>query len=288
MIRIGMSTSCVFPLSTEGAFRMAKAAGFDGVEIMITNDPTTHTAAKLHELSQRYGMPILSVHAPVLFLTQFVWGLSATRKLEKSAELAQELGASTVVVHPPFRWQWRYAAAFEDTIEELGYRFGVSMAVENMFPFILGPVTARGYSPSPDPVLVDCDAITLDFSHASLAGRDSLEFAYAMGDRLRHIHLCDGSQSQAEGRLLDEHLVPGRGTQPVAEVLKYLAGRGWNGSLIAEVHTHGTEQERLEMLIETRAFAERYARPAHKSPAHKNWAAPNETENWTHQSDTLR
>jgi sugar phosphate isomerase/epimerase len=257
MIRVGMSTSCVFPLSTESAFRLAKAAGFDGVEIMITNDPATRNAATLAELSRRYELPILSVHAPVLFLTQFVWGIGATRKLEKSAELAQQLGASTVVVHPPFRWQWRYARAFEDCIEELGYRYGVDLAVENMFPFRVGPVTMRGYSPSPDPVLVDCDAITLDFSHASLAGRDSLEFAYAMGDRLRHVHLCDGSVSQAEGRLMDEHLVPGRGSQPVAEVVRYLAGRRWNGSLIAEVHTRGTERERLDMLIETREFARR-------------------------------
>lgn len=283
MIRIGMSTSCVFPLSTESGFRLAKAAGFDGVEVMITNDPSTHSAPALRALSERYGMPVLSVHAPVLFLTQFVWGVSATRKLEKSAELAHDLGASTVVVHPPFRWQWRYARAFEDTIEELSYRFGVDMAVENMFPFRVGPITTRGYSPSPDPVYVDCEAITLDFSHASLAGRDSLEFAYAMGDRLRHVHLCDGSQSQSEGRLLDEHLVPGRGTQPVAEVLQHLAGRGWNGSLIAEVHTHGTERDRLDMLIETREFARR-----NTALNQASGAAPKDTENRTHQSETLR
>lgn len=283
MISIGMSTSCVFPLSTESAFRMAKAAGFDGVEVMITNDPTTHRADSLIELSERYGMPILSVHAPVLFLTQFVWGVSATRKLEKSAELARDLGASTVVVHPPFRWQARYASAFEDTVEELSYRFGVDLAVENMFPFRVGPVATRGYSPSPDPVYIDCDAITLDFSHASLAGRDSLEFAHAMGDRLRHVHLCDGSTSQADGRLFDEHLVPGRGTQPVAEVVQYLAGRRWKGSLIAEVHTHGSERERLEMLVETREFAQ-----ANIARGQASWAAPNDTENCTHQSETLR
>lgn len=283
MISIGMSTSCVFPLSTESAFRLAKAAGFDGVEVMITNDPSTHRAATLTELSKRFGMPILSVHAPVLFLTQLVWGVSATRKLEKSAELAREVGASTVVVHPPFRWQWRYARAFEDTVEELSYRFGVDLAVENMFPFRVGPLAGRGYAPSPDPVYIDCDAMTLDFSHASLAGRDSLAYAHAMGDRLRHVHLCDGSKSQADGRLFDEHLVPGRGTQPVAEVVQYLSSRHWNGSLVAEVHTHGSERERLEMLIETREFAQRNIARGQAS-----WAAPNDTENWTHHSDTLR
>lgn len=257
MIRIGMSTSCVFPLSTESAFRLARDADFDGIEVMITNDVTTQSPAALRELSQEYGMPVLSVHAPVLFLTQFVWGVGATRKLERSAQLAQELGAATVVVHPPFRWQYRYARTFEASVASLAQRYGVELAVENMFPWKLGPVTVRGYSPSPDPVQIECDATTLDFSHAALGGRDSLEYALAMGERLRHIHLCDGPGSMAEGYLFDEHRVPGRGNQPVAEVVQHLAARDWNGTLIAEVHTHGNEAARLEMLVETREFAER-------------------------------
>lgn len=260
MIRIGMSTSSVYPLSTEDAFKLARAAGFDGIEVMITEDPTTQDATGLLELSRRYRMPVLSVHAPVLLFAQFVWGSDPNRKLERSAELARELGASTVVVHPPFRWQAGYARTFEATVRELSRSYGVELAVENMFPWKVGAMNLRGYSPGPDPVLADCDAITLDFSHASLAGRDSLEYAMAMGDRLRHVHLCDGTASMAQGQLLDEHLVPGRGNQPVAEVLQYLAATNWSGSLIAEIHTRSarTVRERLEMLVETRAFAQQH------------------------------
>jgi sugar phosphate isomerase/epimerase len=275
MIRIGMSTSCVYPLSTESAFRLARDAGFDGVEVMITNDRSTQDARVLLELSRRYELPILSVHAPVLFLTQFVWGVDSNHKLERSAELARAVGASTVVVHPPFRWQLIAAATFERTVRSLSERFELELAVENMFPWKLGPVTLRGYSPSPDPTIADCDALTLDFSHASLAGRDSLEFARTMGDRLRHVHLCDGPGSMAEGYLFDEHRVPGHGTQPVAEVLEYLAGRAWNGSLIAEVSTRSarTDRGRLDMLVETREFAERHAaagRVARKRQLHSH------------------
>jgi len=277
MIRIGMSTSCVYPLSTEDAFRLAKAAGYDGIEVMITNDPTTQDAAGLNELSRRFELPILSVHAPVLFLTQFVWGLDATRKLERSAQLAAAVGAKTVVVHPPFRWQWRYARTFERTVRTLSAAYRLELAVENMFPWKFGPVTLRGYSPSPDPVLSDCDAITLDFSHASLGGRDSLEFAATMGDRLRHVHLCDGPGSMAEGFLFDEHRVPGHGTQPVGEVIEYLAGLGWNGSFVAEVNTRSARgiRGRLEMLVETRAFAQQHiaaARPTRPKRTHSESA----------------
>ncbi|MFM9876257.1 MAG: sugar phosphate isomerase/epimerase family protein [Rhodoglobus sp.] len=257
MITVGMSTSCVYPLSTESAFRLAREAGFDGIEVMVTSDPVTQDAAALRYLSKTYSLPILSVHAPVLLLTQLVWGTNPVRKLERSAELAATLGAATVVVHPPFRWQAGYARRFESTIRELGAAHGVEFAVENMFPLTLGKVGVRAYSPSSDPVFIDCDAITLDFSHAALGGRDSLEFAMAMADRLRHVHLTDGSLAMRDGQLLDEHLVPGRGNQPVAEVLQYLASKRWHGSLIAEVNTAsgGSESGRLRMLRETREFA---------------------------------
>lgn len=290
MIRIGMSTSCVYPLSTESAFRLARDAGFEGIEVMVTNDRTTQNAEYLLELSRRYEQPILSVHAPVLFLTQFVWGIDSNHKLERSAELARAVGASTVVVHPPFRWQVFAAATFESTVRALSVRYGVELAVENMFPWRLGPVTLRGYSPSPDPSVADCDALTLDFSHASLAGRDSLELARDMGARLRHVHLCDGPGSMADGYFFDEHRVPGRGTQPVAEVLELLGQSGWHGSLIAEVTTRGarTEAARLKLLIETREFAQRHAAAGRIGRDQPSWAAPNDTENCTHHSVTLR
>ena len=253
MIRIGMSTSCVFPLPLEEAFRLARLAGFDGIEIMVTGDRATQDAATLRALSRSSGMPILSVHAPVLLATQFVWGVSPATKLERSSALAQAVGATTVVVHPPFRFQSRYARVFERTADDLGERYGVDIAVENMFSWTLGGREMRAYSPSPSPTDLDVRAMTLDFSHAALAGRDALELALAMSSRLRHVHLCDG----LGGTLFDEHLVPGRGSQPVAEVLGYLAKTKWSGSVVAEVHTHKarTTQDRLSILGETLGFA---------------------------------
>ena len=64
MIRIGMSTTCVYPLEPEHAFRLAKEAGFDGIEIMVTQEVTTQAAEGLVEMSDRWELPILSIHAP--------------------------------------------------------------------------------------------------------------------------------------------------------------------------------------------------------------------------------
>lgn len=178
-------------------------------------------------------------------------------KLERSAELARAVGASTVVVHPPFRWQTGYAIDFPQIVRESSVLNGVEIAVENMFPWKFAGKSLKAYSPGWDPTLAAYDAMTLDFSHASLSGRDSLDLAIAMGSRLRHVHLCDGSGSIEDGKVFDEHLLPGRGNEPVAEVLAYLTGRNWSGTIVAEVNTRKarSEPERLGLLCETLEFA---------------------------------
>jgi sugar phosphate isomerase/epimerase len=67
-----------------------------------------------------------------------------------------------------------------------------------------------------------------------------------------HLHLCDGS-----GLPADEHLVPGRGTQPTAEVCQILAGGGFAGHVVLEVSTSSARSvhERELMLTESLQFA---------------------------------
>lgn len=257
MIRVGMSTTCVYPLEPEQAFRLAKLAGYDGIEVMVTQEESTQRAEALLELSHRYALPILSIHAPVLLLTHFVWGRDPRVKLDRTAELAAAVGAETVVVHPPFRWQASYAESFLPIVRETSARHGVEIAVENMFPWRAAGRNMKAYAPGWDPRMMDCDAVTLDFSHAALSGVDSLQFANDVGERLRHVHLCDGSGAIGDGQIFDEHLLPGRGREPVAEVLEALTSRGWRGSVVAEVNTRKakTERERLELLRETLEFA---------------------------------
>src|SRR6202007_2211927 len=71
-------------------------------------------------------------------------------------------------------------------------------------------------------------------SHASVSGSDVLAMAEDLGSRLAHVHLGDGSKPG----LPDEHLVPGRGNQPCAELLSWLSQTGYAGHVVLEVSTH--------------------------------------------------
>jgi sugar phosphate isomerase/epimerase len=185
---------------------------------------------------------------------------------------AEQLGAQTVVVHPPFRWQRRYAEGFAEQVAELEASSDVMVAVENMFPFrtdrffgsgkpSIERMRRRGgspgaaisaFAPSYDPLDGNHAHYTLDLSHSATAGTDAIEMAGRMGDGLVHLHLCDGS-----GAATDEHLVPGRGSQPAAEVCQLLAGSDFAGHVILEVTTSQarTSVEREQLLVESLAFA---------------------------------
>jgi sugar phosphate isomerase/epimerase len=183
---------------------------------------------------------------PCLLISQRVWAADPTVRLQRSVQAATELGAGIVVVHPPFRWQQEYATSFGLQVAALEASSGLAIAVENMFPMRRGRLEVSSFVPSPDPTDVGYPHYTLDLSHTAAAGVDALRMARRMGGQLTHVHLADGS-----GAPRDEHLVPGRGSQPCAEVCLGLVERGFTGTVVLEVSTRRarTRRERRALLI---------------------------------------
>src|SRR5215475_26190 len=171
-IPVVLSTASVFPERVPDAFQAAARLGYDGIEIMVTTDPVSQDAKVLARLSEFHGVPVLAVHAPNLLITQRVWGLDAWGKLVRSQEMAQELGARVVVVHPPFRWQREYASKFEAGLTRMSQQSGIAFAVENLYPLRPGSSEVTAYAPHWNPVELDCPHATLDVSHAAVSGSD--------------------------------------------------------------------------------------------------------------------
>ncbi len=259
MPAVALSTASVFPQSVSAAFEYAAELGYDGVELMVWTDPVSQDRAKVERLARDFGVPVVAVHAPCLLLTQRVWDPDPIVRLRRAAALAQHLGASTVVVHPPLRWQRRYVARFGDEIDDAEQRHGVRLAVENMFPLQRGRIYARPYAPGHDPTEVGYRHYTLDLSHTAASGQDALELYDRMQPGLVHVHLADGS-----GIPRDEHLVPGRGGQPCAEICGRFGASGFTGTVVAEVSTRRSRgrEERAALLAEALRFARLHLRPS--------------------------
>ena len=249
--RVALSTGSVYPESSANAFEMAAKLGYDAVEVMVGIDPLSQDVESIRRLSDYHQMAVCAVHAPCLLITQRVWGTDHWDKLERSAQMAISLGGDTVVVHPPFRWQREYAKGFVEGIARLEDETGIAFAVENMFPWRASRRELQAYVPGWNPVDHDYANVTVDLSHTSTSGSDPIQMINELGSRLRHVHMTDGT-----GSAKDEHLVPGRGNQPCAELLELLAVRGFSGSVVLEINTRkvASHAERLDDLAEALAF----------------------------------
>ncbi len=270
-ILVGLSTASVYPQNTEAAFRYAAELGYDGVELMVWAESVSQDIDAVKALVRKYAVPVQAVHAPCLLISQRVWGADPVAKLERSVRTAEALGAGSVVVHPPFRWQRKYAEGFPDQVRELEEKSDIVVAVENMFPMRADSFFGRkevaaerlkrrggpglglsAFSPSYDPTDSDHVHYTLDLSHTATAGMDALALAARMGSGLAHLHLADG-----RGAAYDEHLIPGHGSQPCVELCQYLVKKGFSGQAVIEINTQNarTTAERASMLHQALTFA---------------------------------
>ena len=219
---------------------------------MVGIDEISSDIGAVRGLRDYYEVPVVAVHAPCLLVTQRVWGTDPWGKLERSTEMAHATGASVVVVHPPFRWQRDYAREFIEGVVALESRTGMAIAVENMYPWRTRGREFQAYAPGWDPVLHPYPHVTVDLSHTATAGSEVMAMVHELGDRLSHVHLADGS-----GSAKDEHLIPGRGTQPCGELLEHLGTTGYEGQVVVEVNTRrcADRGERESDLIEALAFS---------------------------------
>ncbi|MCW2781105.1 MAG: sugar phosphate isomerase/epimerase [Marmoricola sp.] len=248
-----LSTASVYPEPTSAAFEYAGRLGYDAVEVMVGIDEVSQSVDRVRSLIDAYDVPVCAIHSPCLLITQRVWGTEPWAKLERSAEMADAVGADVVVVHPPFRWQREYARGFVDGIAKLEKKTGIAFAVENMYPWrATSKREMQVYQPGWDPSIESYANTTVDLSHAATAHSDPVAMARRLGGRLRHIHMTDGS-----GSAKDEHLVPGRGVMPCGDLLGHLAESGFKGHIVMEINTRkaASREERESDLLESLAFS---------------------------------
>jgi sugar phosphate isomerase/epimerase len=252
-LRPFVSTASFLRLPMRTGFRHIAETGYDGVEIMVTHDPNTQEAHLLEQASRDFGVKIEVIHAPFLLITRRVWGTDPIGKIYRAVQVAEQVGAPLVVIHPPYRWQLRFRRWIERSLAEFSARTGVTVAVENMFP-VGGQ---RGVTFHADQELEDLDGypyLVLDTSHAAVAGIDILEAYRRYRDKIVHIHLSNNA-----GKGWDSHLPVYDGILPLDEFLTLLADDGYRGTMSIELDLRPYLQDDRalhEVLVRNREFCE--------------------------------
>lgn len=237
-MKLSLSTSSVNPLNIGVAFEAAKLLGFDGIELMVSPSKLTQDIDYVRKLVEDTGIPVTSIHAPTLLLCKFVWGTHPKGKLIRSVDFARDLGASSVVVHPPFKTSG-YAHEFIEVSNQLSRETSIPVAIENMFPWMVKGREMQMYGPSWEETCELSDNLTFDFSHAALSNMDIMAFFEKYHEKVRIIHLTDGSKrTRLKGDAIkDEHMLPGEGDMPIREVYSLLKEKNWTGETILEINT---------------------------------------------------
>lgn len=253
--RLLLSTAPFYRYPLREAFRHAREAGFESVEVMVTTDPATQDARGLTELAEEFGVRIGALHAPFLLLTRRVWGTDPVGKVYRATQAAEHAEIPLVVIHPPYKWQVRFRRWVETSLAEYSARTGITIGVENMFPLKLRGDRGLRFHASQD--FEDLDRyphLVLDTSHLAVAGYDLVDAYRRYRTKVVHFHLSNNA-----GKGWDSHLPVDEGILPLDTLLAHVAGDGFAGTVSLELDLRsylGDDHAIRDVLVRNREFCE--------------------------------
>jgi sugar phosphate isomerase/epimerase len=206
-------------------------SGFSRIELMVTRDPKTQEPGLPLKLARERGLSIPSVHGPFLAITKSVWGMDPLGKIRRGVEMCREMGATTLVVHPPYLWEGEYARWVDQECEGFSIESGVRVAVETMYPKWVAGRRVRAYRwLEPGALQHHAPYVAIDTSHLAVSRLDILDAFHVLAPKLVHVHLSDNA---GDGR--DAHLELGTGVLPLERFLSELRRNRYGGAVSLEL-----------------------------------------------------
>ncbi|MGB9723440.1 MAG: sugar phosphate isomerase/epimerase family protein [Chloroflexia bacterium] len=241
--QILLSTASLYFVSLPQMFRLARQAGFDGLELSPTLRSTS--PERIQALARETGFPVASLHPPTVPLPGWVRPGNVMRRL---AGLARRLpGCRIVVLHfPAVRSEAdpRLARFYRrlEVLQEGLAGSGIAVALEN-----------RNRRPGEPLGLLDCPAawietgrrlgcgLVLDTSHASTLPFALLEIYREVRPLLLNIHLSDVRgggwwvRFSYPRSIFGQHALPGTGSLPLPALLREMGQDGYTGLITLEL-----------------------------------------------------
>jgi sugar phosphate isomerase/epimerase len=233
--RLQCSTGPLWAVDLEDALDAVAEAGFKEVELMVTRDPKTQSPDPPLRLAAERGLTISTIHGPFLVLTRSVWGLDPIEKIKRGVEMCRDVGATSLIVHPPYLWEREYARWLVHDCARFSTRAGVVIAVETMFPkWVAGRRLGIHRWLEPEVLLDASPTVVLDTSHLTVARQDIFKAYDLLLPKLVHIHL---SNNAGDGR--DGHLELEQGILAIDRFLEEVCRTSFAGAISLELSGSG-------------------------------------------------
>ncbi|MCL4460071.1 MAG: sugar phosphate isomerase/epimerase [Chloroflexi bacterium] len=246
-MRLSFSSTMFLHRPLDRSFSWAAALGFDGLELIVTSEVRTKGNDYLSQLSERYKLPVLSVHEPIYHPR--TWLRDYERHYRQVIDIALDLPHCEVVVfHKPILRSLTDATGkcYLRLLEECRNRLArnhIRLTIENGF---VGKPDNDGF------VLTDLNElkqfveewnlqVTLDTSHAGDSRYGILAAYTIFQGHIGNIHLSDLRPLPAllnRGLfrpIFKHHQIPGQGILPLTELLRVLANDSYGGPITLEI-----------------------------------------------------
>jgi sugar phosphate isomerase/epimerase len=264
---ISFATGTFYHRGLDYCLRLARDAGFDGVEYDIGPDYFLFGPDALARTVREVGLSVLSVHPPFSKFARlpFVpWPRRVRQALPRVTALASALGARLAVTHPMFFLTPSSGRAdrYREALR-LGRQAGrgIELAIENNqynkrhrhyllddFELLVRFAEQQGCG------------ITFDTCHTGANGEDLLAAYELARPLIRNIHLSD-VRWDAQGKPRT-HLPPGEGALPLATLLGKLAADRYDGLVTLELHPLYVNQFNTRLAARQLAQSAAYVREA--------------------------
>lgn len=237
-MKIGVSTSCLYPLETEKALSGVAKAGIKTTEIFFNAECELKDGfiSILKSIKDEYGIKIVSIHPTMSLAESFMLFSNYPRRYKEGieqykryAEIANRLDAKFIIMHggKPNRaidnseYFYRFSS-----IREMIKRDGADLLQENVVNFRAGNLEVlKNMKDS----LGQNAAFCLDIKQCIRGGYSPFDALSVLGDTVKHIHISDNKPD-------NDCMLPGQGGFDFISFFKLCNKVGFKGDAIVEVY----------------------------------------------------
>ncbi len=238
-MKIGISTSCLYPMYTEDCFKLIAQNGVEITEIFFNANCELQPefTSELLKIKNEYDITVSSIHPTMSLAESFMLFSNYDRRFyegldiyKRYGEIAAELGAKYVIMH---------GGKYNGTMDNHGYfdRFarvaevvrqnGATLLQENVVNFRAGSLETLEDMSN---YLGDNVQFCLDVKQSIRGGYSPYDVLNLLGNKIKHLHLSDHNSES-------DCMIPCNGGNfDFKKFLTTATQRGYAGDAVIEVY----------------------------------------------------
>lgn len=243
-MKLGISTSSLYPLETEKALLMLAKNGIKYTEIFFNSnyelEPTF--VKELKNIAENYGVKIVSVHPTMSLAESFMLFSNYDRRLKEGldnfqryGEIAATLGADYVILHGGkpngILSDYEYCERFM-LVNSFVRQNGAELLQENVFRF---RAEKLDFLKMMVENLGDQVGFCLDVKQSIRGGYTPFDVISTVGKNIKHLHISDNGEN-------GDCLLPASGNFDFKRLFKEMDKLGYKGAYILELYRNAYKE----------------------------------------------